>query len=204
MNFVWTHLKKNDALLIIKKFVKLTFIRYEQIVWFIRINNKQILSIEYENFIKMRRNNTKWIVSYMSTQNEKIERSERILTMKSQTLCIQIILSCELWLEFYKTIDYLNNRIFKKSLKWLIFIKILIDERLKLFHFQSYNCRVYLLKHIIARKIKMKSRIIINYLVRYNSINVFRVWVSSKMRILRIRDVLFDFYSFYDLYVFDL
>ena len=44
----------------------------------------------------------------------------------------------------------------------------------------------------------------IDHLVRYNSINVFRVWVSSKMRIIRIRDVLFDFYSFYDSCVSDL
>jgi hypothetical protein len=188
----------------IKKFVKLTFIRYEQIVRFIRINNEQILSIEYENFMKMRKISTKQIVLYTSIQNEKIERSERVLTMKSRTVRIQTILSCELWLEFYKTIDYLNNRIFKKLLNWLIFIKILIDERSKLFHFQSYDCRVYSLKHIIARKTKMKSRAMIDHLVKYDSINIFRIWISSKMRIIRIRDVFFDFYSFYDSCVLDL
>jgi hypothetical protein len=127
--------QKNDALSVIKKFVKLTLIRYEQIVRFIRINNEQILSIKYENFMKMRKISTKRIVSYTSTQNEKIERSEKVLTMKSRALRIQTILSCELWFEFYKTINYLNNRIFKKSLNWLTSIKKLIDERSKLFHF---------------------------------------------------------------------
>jgi hypothetical protein len=204
MNFVWTHLKKNDALSMIKKFVKLTLTRYEQIVRFIRINDEQILSIEYENFMKMRKIRTKRIVSYTLIQNEKIEQSERVLTMKSRALRIQTILSCELWFEFYKTNNYLNNRIFKKSLNWLIFIKILIDERSKLSQFQSYDCRVYSLRHIIARKTKMKSRTMIDHLVRYDSINVFRVWVSSKMRIIRIRDVLFDFYSFYDSCVSDI
>jgi hypothetical protein len=37
----------------------------------------------------------------------------------------------------------------------------------------SYDCRVYSLRHIIARKTKMKSRAVIDHLVRYNSINVF-------------------------------
>jgi hypothetical protein len=204
MNFVWTHLRKNDALSMIKKFVKLTLTRYEQIVRFIRIDDEQILNVEYENFMKMRKISTKRIVSYTSAQNEKIERSERILTMKSRALRIQTILSCELWLEFYKTIDYLNNRISKKSLNWLTFIKILIDERSKLFHFQSYDCRAYSLRHIIARKTKMKSRAMIDHLVKYDSINVFRVWVSSKTKIIRIHDVLFDLYSFYDSCVPDL
>jgi hypothetical protein len=38
------------------------------------------------------------------------------LIMKLRTLCIQTILSCELWFEFYKITNYLNNRIFKKFL----------------------------------------------------------------------------------------
>ncbi len=204
MNFVWTHLRKNDALSIIKKFVKLTLIRYEQIVRFIRINDEQILNIEYDNFMKMRKISTKRIVSYTLTQNEKIERFERILIMKSRALRIQTTLSCELWSEFYKAIDYFNNRTSKKSLNWLILMKILIDERSKLSHLQQYDCRIYFLRHTIARKAKMKSRAMIDHLVEYDSINVFRVWVSSKMRIIRIRDVLFDLYSFYDFCVSDL
>ncbi len=80
--------QKNDALSMIKKFVKLTLTRYEQIVRFIRINDEQILSIKYENFMKMREINTKRIVSYTSTQNEKIERFEKVLTMKSRALRI--------------------------------------------------------------------------------------------------------------------
>ncbi len=45
INFVWTHFRKNDALSVIKKFVKLTTTRFKQIVRFIRINNEQILRI---------------------------------------------------------------------------------------------------------------------------------------------------------------
>jgi hypothetical protein len=152
----------------------------------------------------MRKIITKQIALYMLIQNDKIERSEKILTMRSRTLRIQTTFSCELWLEFFKAIDYLNNRISKKFLNWLISIEILTDERSRLSHFQSYDCRVYSLRHTIVRKTKMKSRVMINHLVKYDSINVFRIWISSKMRVIRIRNVLFDFYSFYDSCVFDL
>jgi hypothetical protein len=154
--------------------------------------------------MKMRKISTERIAPYTPAQNGKTERSGEILTMKSRALRIQAILSCELWPEFYKAVDYLNNRISKRSLDWLISIEILIDERSKLFHFQSYDCRVYSLRHIIARKTKMESRAMIDHLVEYDSINVFRVWVSSKMRVIRTRDVLFDLYSFYDPCVPDL
>jgi hypothetical protein len=40
--------------------------------------------------------------------------------------------------------------------------------------------------------------------MKYDSINVFRVWILSKMKIIQTRDVLFDFYSFYDSCVLDL
>jgi hypothetical protein len=66
----------------------MTLIQYEQIVRFIRIDDEQILNIEYDNFMKMRKINTKRIVSYTSIQNEKIERFEKILIMKSRAFRI--------------------------------------------------------------------------------------------------------------------
>ncbi len=50
----------------------------------------------------------------------------------------------------------------------------------------------------------MKSRVMIDHLMKYDSINVFRIWISSKMRIIRTCDVFVDFYSFYDSCVSDL
>jgi hypothetical protein len=103
-----------------------------------------------------------------------------------------------------KIASYFNNCILEKFLNWLISIKILIDERSKLSHIQLYNCRVYSLKHIIARETKMKFWAMINHLMKYDLINVFQVWISSKMKIIRIRDVLFDLYTFYDVCILDL
>jgi hypothetical protein len=66
MNFVYTHSRKNDALSMIREFLKIVRIRYNQIVRFIRINDERILKFEYRDFMKMRRIVTKWFVSYTS------------------------------------------------------------------------------------------------------------------------------------------
>ncbi len=55
------------------------------------------------------------------------------------------------------------------------------------------------MKNIILKKNRLKSRIFIDYLVKYDFINIFRIWIFSRMRIIRIRNVIFDKTLFYDL-----
>jgi predicted nucleotidyltransferase len=40
MNFVYTYFQKNDVFAIIQEFLKTTQIKYEQIVWFIQMNDE--------------------------------------------------------------------------------------------------------------------------------------------------------------------
>jgi hypothetical protein len=107
-------------------------------------------------------------------------------------------LSTNLWLEVIKTMNYLNNQTSKKKLAWKTSFKALIEKKSKLSHLQFYECRVYSLKNLILRKKKLKSRFFIKYLVRYDSINIFRIWISSRMRVIRTRNVIFDKTRFYD------
>ncbi len=44
----------------------------------------------------------------------------------------------------------------------------------------------------------MKSRAFIDYFVKYDFTNIFRIWISSRIRVVRIRDVIFDKTLFYD------
>jgi hypothetical protein len=83
MNFVYIHSRKNDAFSMIREFLKTTRIRYDQIVRFIRMNHERILRFEYRDFIKMRRIVTKRFASYTSSQNDKIERSEKNINDQS-------------------------------------------------------------------------------------------------------------------------
>jgi hypothetical protein len=198
MNFVYTHPRKNDALSIIREFLKTTRIRYDQIVRFIRMNDERTLKFEYRDFMKMRRIVTKRFASYTSSQNDKIERSERILMIKTKAMRIKTNLSANLWSKIFKSIDYLNNRILRRALIWKTFFEALTKEKSNLTHLQSYECRAYFLKNIISRKNRLKSRAFIDYLVRYDFTNIFRIWISNRMRIIRIKNVIFDKTLFYD------
>jgi hypothetical protein len=198
MNFVYTHSRKNDALSMIREFLKTTRIRYDQIVRFIKMNDERILRFEYRDFMKLRRIATKRFVSYTSSQNDKIERSEEILMIKARTLRIKTNLSANLWSKIFKAVDYLNNRTLRRSLAWKTLFEILTEEKSNLSHLQLYECRIYLLKNIISRKDRLKSKAFIDYLVKYDFTNIFRIWIFNRMRIIRIRNVIFDKTLFYD------
>ncbi len=199
MNFVYIHSRKNDAFSMIREFLKTTQIRYDQIARFIRMNDERTLRFEYREFMKLRRIVTKRFVSYTSFQNDKIERSEKVLMIRMKAMRIKTNLSANLWSKMFKSVDYLNNRIFRRALTWKTFFEILIEKKSNLSHLQSYDCRIYLLKNIISRKDRLKSKAFIDYFVRYDFTNIFRIWISSRMRIVRIKNVIFDKTLFYDL-----
>jgi hypothetical protein len=198
MNFVYIHSRKNDALSMILEFLKTTRIRYDQIVRFIQMNNERILRFEYREFMKLRKIVTKRFVSYTSSQNDKIERSEKILMIRTRAMRIKANLSINMWSKVFKSVEYLNNRIFRKGLIWKTFFEILIEKKSNLTHLQSYKCRAYFLENIILKKNRLKSKAFIDYLVRYDFINICRIWIFNRMRIIRIRNVLFDKTLFYD------
>jgi hypothetical protein len=68
INFVYTHSRKNDAFSMIREFLKTIWIRYDQIVRFIQMNDERTLKFEYEEFMKLREIVTKRFVSYTSSQ----------------------------------------------------------------------------------------------------------------------------------------
>jgi hypothetical protein len=163
------------------------------------MNDERILKFEYRDFMKMREIVTKRFVSYTSSQNDKIERSEEVLMIKIKIMRIKTNLSANLWLKISKSIDYLNNRILRRALTWKTFFEALTKEKSNLKHLQSYECRAYLLKNIISRKNRLKSRAFIDYLVKYDFTNIFRIWISSCMQIIWIREIIFVKTLFYDL-----
>ncbi len=119
--------------------------------------------------------------------------------IKAKTLRTKTNLSANIWSEVFKAVDYLNNRTFKQSLTWKTFFETLTKEKSNLFYLQLYKCKVNFFKNIIFRKNRLKSKAFINYFVRYNFTNIFRIWIFNRMQIIRIRNVLFDKTFFYDL-----
>jgi hypothetical protein len=162
------------------------------------MNDERTLKFEYRNFMKMRKIVTKRFASYTSFQNDKIERSEKLLMIRARVMRIKTNLSANMWSKMFKSIDYLNNRILRRTLNWKISFEIMTKKKSNLTHLQSYECRTYFLKNIIFRKNRLKSRAFIDYLVKYNFMNIFRIWIFNRMRVIRIRDVIFDKTLFYD------
>jgi hypothetical protein len=66
-----------------------------------------------------------------------------------------------------------------------------------------FNCDVFLLlkeADAFKRNDKMKSRTFIEYLIKYDFINIFRVWNSKKNDVNDYRDVIFNETKFFDTY----
>ena len=192
--FVYTHFKKNDCLKIIKSFLHMIKTRYNQIVRFFRMNDESILNEKFNLIIETYEITAKRTAFYTSDQNEKIERSEKILIIKTKIMQISNYLSENLWSEIYKIDDYINNRILKRNLKWLTLYETLFEKKFNLFHLHLYDCRAYFFRQKIFKKNKLKSRAIINYFVDYDSINIFRIWMLSKTKMIKTKNV--NFWSF--------
>ena len=86
----------------------------------------------------------------------------------------------------------------KRNLKWLISYKTLFEKKFNLFHLHSYDCRAYFFRQKISKKNKLKFRVIIDYFVDYDSINIFRIWMLSKTKMIKTKNVIFDHSKFYD------
>jgi hypothetical protein len=80
----------------IREFLKTIRIKYDQIVRFIKMNDERTLRFEYREFMKLRKIVTKRFASYTSSQNDKIERSEKILMIKTRVMRIKTNLSANL------------------------------------------------------------------------------------------------------------
>jgi hypothetical protein len=127
-----------------------------------------------------------------------------------KTKCIKkhVKLSKNLYSECYFVVAHILNRTSSSSLRWnslLIFMQKLLKELIwnEIVHFKMFDCKAFsFLKKIDAFKKneKMKSRTFIEYLIKYDFINIFRVWNSKKNDVNDYRDVIFNETKFFDTY----
>ena len=175
MKFVFTHAKKNDALGVIKAFLQMVRTRYDQIVRFFRMNDEQTLDGEFDAFIKMYGILQKRTAFYTADQNGKTKRSEEVLTIRAKAMRIANQFSTDMWPKIYKTVRYFSNRTSRKNLKWKTSHKALFNQKSSLSHLHSIDCRAYSLRPKISKKNKLDFCAMIDYLVDYDSINIFRI-----------------------------
>jgi hypothetical protein len=132
--------------------------------------------------------NWNWSTKNTSEQNEKFERFDELLIEKAKCIKKHAKLSKDLYLKCYFVAAHILNRTSSSSLNWdssLIFMQKLLKESIRneIAHFKVFDCKTFsLLKKTDALKKneKMKSRVFIEYLIKYDFINIFRVWNSKK------------------------
>jgi hypothetical protein len=138
--------------------------------------------------------------------NEKFERFDELLIQKTKCIKEYAKLSKDFYSKCYFVVAHILNQTLSSFLNWnssLIFMQKLLKEliRNEIIYFKIFICKTFsFLKKINAFKKneKMKSRIFIEYLIKYDFINIFRVWNLKKNDVNNYRDVIFNETKFFD------
>jgi hypothetical protein len=128
-------------------------------------------------------------------QNGKPERYGRLLITKVRVMRIYSNLPEALFPEIYSTAAYIANRTLVKELGWKTLYEVVFGTPLLVYYLRVYGCWAYpLLKgpNVLLRKEKLQLRVYIGYLVGYDALNIFRVWIPSRNKVIRIRDIIFN------------
>ena len=135
-------------------------------------------------------------------QNGAAERSGGVIMEKARAMRISAKLPHDLWKEIINAATYLYNRTPKESQDWKSPYEVFFStvegsiRKPKLAHLRAFGCRAYAMtenaQNKKKRKWKLNPRAYIGYLVEYDSMNIFRIWIPSKGLVISTRDVIFD------------
>ncbi len=174
----------------------------------IRNDQKTFIENKLNKWIQEQSIEWEWSSKYMSEQNEKFERFEALLIEKTRCIKEYAKLSEDLYSECYLAVIYWLNRTSIARLKWnssLMTLQKCLNESLKweLFNLKVFDSKTYVFlkeSQTSARSKKLKARAFIEYLIKYDSIHIFRVWNFEKWNVNDYRDVIFNEELFFDTY----
>jgi hypothetical protein len=213
--FNWVYLlinhKKKTLLSIFKDLInQCDRIKFNEraIIRIIRINQEIFIDKKLEDWMRAQEINWDWSTKNIFEQNEKSEHFDELLIEKTKCIKEHANLSKDFYSKCYLVVAHILNRTSSLSMNWdssLIFMQKLLKEliRNKIAHLKMFDCKTFsLLKktNIFKRNEKMKSRTFIEYLIKYDFINIFRVWNSKKNDVSKCRDVIFNETKFFDTY----
>ncbi len=178
------------------------------IIRIIRIDQEIFIDKKLEDWMRAQNINWDWSTKNISEQNEKFERFEELLIEKAKCIKDHAKLSKDFYSECYFVAAHILNRTSSSTLSWdssLIFMQKLLKEsiRNKIAHLKMFDCKTFSLfkeTNAFKKNEKMKSRAFIEYLIKYDFINIFRVWNSKKDDVSDYRDVIFNETKFFDTY----
>jgi hypothetical protein len=107
-------------------------------------------------------------------------------------------LPADLWPEIVKAAGYISNRTPVRKLGWKNPFEAVTKTKPQFAHLYVCGCRAYPLIQNIPRRAKLDSRAHIGHLVGYDSTNIWRIWIPSRNKVIRTRDVTFKDNLIYD------
>jgi hypothetical protein len=213
--FSWVYLlinhKKKTLLSIFKDLInQCNRIKFNEraIIRIICIDQEIFIDKKLEDWIRAQKINWDWSTKNIFEQNEKFERFNELLMKKTKNIKEHAKLSKDFYSKCYFVVAHILNRTSSSSLNWnssLIFIQKLLKESIRneIAHFKVFDCKAFsLLKktNALKKNEKMKSRAFIEYLIKYDFINIFRIWNLKKNDVNEYRDVIFNETKFFDTY----
>ena len=187
-----TRAKKSDALPFLQSKVNLIEkMGFE--VRIIRTDDEQTLGRKYTLYINEKGITSERAAPYSKEQDGAAERSSQDLILKSRTMAVDSGIPTKYWPEITRVAAYIENRIPTKAIGWKTLFEEVMGKKPTVAHMRAYGCKAYALisKEKIPRLQKLDPRAYIEYLIGYDSTNIYRVLVPSQMRVIRVRDVTF-------------
>ena len=197
-NLVYTHPKKSDALQFFEKAMNTIENRYNGKVRYIRLDGETSLGNAFEALVIEKGIKPERTAPDTPAQNGGSERSGRVLITKARTMRIEANLPGDIWPEIVKAAGYISNRTPVRKLGWKTPFEAVKKEKPRFAHMHVYGCRAYALDHHIARRKKLDPRAHIGYLIGYDSTNIYRIWIPSRDKVIRSRDVTLNDNLLYD------
>jgi hypothetical protein len=130
--------------------------------------------------------------AYNQTQKAPSERSGKGINNIGGAIRIEPKFPTNLWPEYVKAAVYSLNMWPTRRLNWKTPYEMETCCKPQVFHLERYGSRPYPLIYNIPKLDKLAARAMIGYFVGYDSSNIFRIWIPSKGRVVRTRDVSFD------------
>jgi hypothetical protein len=203
--------KKKTLLSIFKNLInQYDRIKFDEraIICIIRIDQEIFIDKKLENWVREQKINWNWSTKNTSEQNENFKRFNDMLIEKSKCIKEYVKLSKKFYSKCYFVAAHILNRTSSQALSWnssLILIQKLLKKSIRneIVHLKMFNCKSFSFfkkTNAFKKNEKMKSRAFIEYLIKYDFINIFRVWNSKKDDVSDYRDVFFNETKFFDTY----
>ena len=151
---------------------------------------------------------------YIQALNESDKCSENVIKQKIIIMKSSFNLLKKLWSEITYVVVYLYNWISCYSLNWKSSYElfhtylahqddVVIEEwKSQQAHLKVYDCKTYYMITDTLKKInhlnQLKSRVWINFLVSYNSTNIYQIWNLIFNKVIWTRDIIFDEKTVFD------